>query len=64
MTTHYYGVSLGGRKATDVTKDTSTTSLTTELAVVSSTSTYYKEEVLLQIEAIKQKILEDTWPPT
>lgn len=63
MTTRYYGVALGAQKASDVTEGSSTTSKPTELVVVTSTTGYDKHEVLLQLDAIKQRILQDNWPP-
>lgn len=63
MTTRYYGVALGGDMKTDVTEDSSTTSAAIELAVVYDASGMTKTAVLKAVEAIKQHIITDNWPP-
>ena len=62
MATTYFGVALGGDK-TDVTKSTSTTSSTVEGAVVTDATGASKTAVLMALQAIKARIIEDTWPP-
>lgn len=63
MTIYYYGVALGGQNAADVTKDTSSNSTDIELAVddtnVAAAGSSSKERILLGLEAIKQKIIQD-----
>lgn len=61
MATKYYGVSSGFTMPTDVQKSASTTSRPIEL-VVNDASTD-KAKVLMALEAIRNFILTDTWPP-
>jgi len=64
MAKEYYGVAVGGKMKTDVTKATSTTGAAIELAVDLTATGLTKELVLLALEGIEQKVLEDTWPPS
>jgi hypothetical protein len=63
MAKEYYGVAVGGKMKTDVTKDTATTGAAIELSVDLTATGVDKQAVLLALEGIEQKILEDTWPP-
>jgi len=63
VTTRYYGVSVGGGMPTEVTEASSTTSSTVELAVVYDATGADKVQVLNAIEAIKNYIIQDTYPP-
>lgn len=63
MATRYYGVNIGGYLPKDVSEAGSTTSRTVELAVVYDATGADKNEVLKAIEAIKNYIVSDTYPP-
>ena len=63
MATRYYGVNVGGKMPTDVSEAGSTTSRTVELAVVYDATGANKVQVLDAIEAIKNYIIQDTYPP-
>lgn len=64
MAVRYYGVSVGGQGAPDVTIDTSTTSSDVELAVDDSNlaagSITKRQFVEMALEAIGQALQEDT----
>lgn len=64
MATRFYGVNVGGGMPTDVSEAGSTTSRTVELSVVYDATGANKTEVLKAIEAIKNYIATDTYPPT
>jgi hypothetical protein len=58
MSDVFYGVNMGaGIDATNVSKDTSTTSKKVELRVEDGVTGNNKKQVILAIEAIKAKIL-------
>ncbi len=58
MSDVFYGVNMGaGIDASNVTKDTSTTSKKVELRVEDAVTGNNKKQVLLAIEAIKAKII-------
>ena len=63
MAVRYYGVSVGGQDAPDVTIDTSTTSSDIELAVddtnLTAASVTKRQFVEIAIEALKQSVNED-----
>ena len=63
MAVRYYGVSVGGQDAPDVTIDSSTTSKDVELAVsdanLAAGSVYKKGRIVAAIEAILQAVQED-----
>ena len=61
MAKRYIGVDQGGRDV-DVTEDSSTTSKNVEL-VIDLAQGMSRQEVLLAIEYIENKILNDQWPP-
>lgn len=63
MATRYYGVNVGGGFPTEVSEAGSTTSRTVELAVVYDATGANKVQVLNAIEAIKNYIIEDNYPP-
>lgn len=64
MAVRYYGVSVGGQDATDVTIDTSTTSSDIELAVddtnLAAGSITKRQFMQMAMRAIRQAIEEDT----
>lgn len=63
MASRYYGIDRGKQgKGSDITEDSSTTGLDVEVAVDLAAS-MSKQEVLLALDAIRQRIFEDTWPP-
>lgn len=63
MATRYYGAAFGAEVSSDVTEAGSTTSLSVELAVVYDATNNSKLATLKALDAIKQAIVEDTWPP-
>lgn len=63
MTTHYYGVDVGGRVAKDVTDDSSTTSSDIELVVTTDATNINKISLILAIDAIRAAVLQDEFPP-
>lgn len=63
MATRFYGCAFGGDRAADVTEAGSTTSLDVEVAVVYDGTNSSKLATLKAIEAIRQAIVQDTWPP-
>lgn len=63
MATRYYGVNVGGGMPLDVSEAGSTTSRTVELAVIYDATGANKVEVLKALEAIKNYIAMDTYPP-
>ena len=64
MAVRYYGVSVGGQGAPDVTVDTSTTSSDIELAVddsnLAAASIDKRQFVTIALEAIAQQVQEDS----
>lgn len=68
MATRFYGVQLGGGTAKGYSPDSvseaaATTSRDVELAVIYTNAGWSKTEVLKAIEAIRDYIVRDTWPP-
>lgn len=64
MAARFYGVAQGGKLPKDVTEQLTTTSAQYEFQIVNTTATgASKMEALLAIEAIKEYIMTDTWPP-
>lgn len=63
MATKYFGVNVGGSMATDVSKSGSTTSRPIELVLDDAATGVNKMEVLKALDAIKQAITLDTFPP-
>lgn len=63
MATKYYGVTPGGDMETEVTKAGSTTSAAIELVVNDAATNISKLAVLKALDAMKQVIIKDTWPP-
>lgn len=63
MAVRYYGVSVGGQDAPDVTIDTSTTSSDIELAVddtnLTAASITKEQFIEMAIQAIRQAVQED-----
>lgn len=63
MAARYYGVPLGGDMKTDVTEAASTTSAAFEFVIANTTLTgSSKMAALKALEAIRQKLSEETWP--
>jgi hypothetical protein len=64
MAVRYYGVSVGGQDAPDVTIDTSTTSSDIELAVddtnLTAATVTKKHFIAMALKAIEQAVQEDT----
>jgi alanine dehydrogenase len=64
MAARFYGVAQGGKLAKDVTEALTTNSAQYEFQIANTTATSAsKQEALLALEAIKQYIIGDTWPP-
>lgn len=63
MATRYYGANIGATMPTEVSESGSTTSSTVELVVVYDATGADKVSVLNAIEAIKNYIIQDTYPP-
>lgn len=63
MADRFYGADLGGKMPTEVTEAASTTSKVIELRVTYTTTGLDKVKVLDAIEAIKNYVLTDTYPP-
>lgn len=63
MATRYFGVNIGGTMPGDVSEAGSTTSRTVELVVVYDATGANKVTVLNALEAIKNYIVRDTYPP-
>lgn len=61
MADRFYGVDRGGQ-GKDVSEDASTTSKDVEVRIDLSAG-MERHEVLLLIDELKGKILEDSWPP-
>ena len=65
MAVRYYGVSVGGQGAADVTIDSSTTSSDIELAVddtnVARAAASSKQAILEALEAIREAVLQDAY---
>lgn len=64
MADRYYSVVLGEQTPSFVTEGSSTSSEAIELRVTYTTTGMDKTEVLMGLEAIKQYIIQDAWPPT
>jgi len=63
MADRYYGVEFGGDKVSVVEGGSSTASLDVEVRVTYDATANGKQATLVALEAIKQRIVEDTWPP-
>ena len=63
MATRYYGANIGVTMPEQVVESGSTTSSTVEIAVVYDATGANKHTVLNALEAIKNRILTDTYPP-
>lgn len=63
MATRYYGAAIGADTNFDVTEAASTTSLAVELVVTYDATGANKVEVLKALDAIRQYIVRDTYPP-
>lgn len=64
MAARYYGVPIGGSLPTNVTEASSTTSAQFEFVIANTTASgSTKEQVLRALEAIKNYVIADTYPP-
>lgn len=64
MAVRYYGVNVGSKGSREnVSEAGSITSRTVELAVTYDDTGMSRVEALMAIEAIKDYITQDTWPP-
>lgn len=63
MADRYYGVALGGELPVDVTEAGTTTSAAIELRVTYDASGASRQLVLNAVEAIRNYLIQDTWPP-
>jgi hypothetical protein len=63
MATRYYGAAIGGMEPADVSEAGSTTSLPVEIAIVYDATGMTKMLALQAIEAIRNAIIKDAWPP-
>ncbi len=63
MTDRFYGADLGADLPTDVTEAASTTSKIVELRVAYDTTGLDRLKVVNALEAIKNYIIQDNWPP-
>lgn len=63
MTERFYNAPLGATIAQDVTEGAADTSAYTAFRVTYDATGNSKEMTLLALDAIKQAILQDSWPP-
>lgn len=64
MAARFFGVAQGGQLGKDVTEALTTTSAQYEFQVANTTATgASKIECLKALDAIRQYIIADTWPP-
>lgn len=64
MAARYFGVANGGGMPTEVTEALTTTSAQYEFVIANTTATgATKEQALKALEAIRNYIVRDTWPP-
>ena len=63
MANRFYGANIGATMPTEVTESGSTTSRTVEVAVVYDATGANKHTILNALEAIKNYIIKDTYPP-
>ena len=64
MAARFFGVAQGGKLAKDVTEQLTTPGLAYEFQIANTTATgATKIECLNALEAIKNYIIADTWPP-
>lgn len=63
MTDRFYSVVLGEHTAAQVTEGSSTSSEAIELRVEFDATGMNKQAVLLGLNALKEHILRDDWPP-
>lgn len=63
MTDRFYGVNFGGDFPTSVLEQSTTTSRVVELRVDFDSTGANKTQVLKAIEAIKNAIIQDNYPP-
>jgi hypothetical protein len=63
MATRFYGANVGASMPIDVLESGSTTSRTVEVAVVYDAVGANKQTVLNALEAIKNAIIQDEYPP-
>jgi uncharacterized protein with GYD domain len=63
MAARWFNAPLGAKLAQDVAEGASDTSVYTAFRVTYDASGNSREATLLALDAIRQKIVEDTWPP-
>lgn len=63
MASRFYGCNFGGEVSSEVTESGSTTSMNVEVQVVYDATNNSRLATLKALDAIKQAIIEDTWPP-
>lgn len=63
MATRYYGASFGATMKTEVTEAAATTSKDVEVSVIYTNANNSKVATLNALDAIRQAIIEDTFPP-
>lgn len=63
MAAKYYGVAMGGDTKEDVSTGASTTSKAFEFVIANTTASgHQKIDALNALEAIRQKLMQETWP--
>ena len=63
MADRFYGIDRGEQGVANVTESSSSTATTDVEVRVDLAANMSKMEVLLALEAIKEAITQDTWPP-
>lgn len=63
MADRYYSVEFGGDKVAVAETGTSTASADVELRITYDATNNGKQAALIALEAIRQRLIEDTWPP-
>jgi hypothetical protein len=63
MAARWYNAPLGAKLAQDVAEGGSDTSVYTAFRVTYDASGNSKEATLLALDAIRQAVVEDSWPP-
>lgn len=63
MADRYYSVEFGGDKVAVAETGTSTASADVELRITYDATNHGKQAALIALEAIRQRLIEDTWPP-
>jgi hypothetical protein len=63
MADRYYSVEFGGDKVAVAETGSSTASADVELRITYDATNNGKQAALIALEAIRQRLIEDTWPP-